>query len=525
MNSKKIIFASFSILAISFISLFSEDVSLSRISPRGKQFYEEQKDKFPPFENDKYQKEAEAKYPLTKIGEQITIVTRRNTYTGKFGGMKGNSIIVGDKALPTVDIPPDDLIKYSEELNKKKRDEYISKFKNEYNQKVKEYREKLKEEIYLKYPATDKAKLNLMFSKITDNDKKQQYIQTYEQIHEESLPLENKSIDQFESEVNQKLISHFDELCLADGLFWNKAEKEALEKKLREIARAKIDRAQSRTLMPQTSSPLFEPDGGIFDSNVPIKIICATDSAKIYYTLDGSEPTELSLQYTEPILLKKPMILKALAIHPEYRDSELSVISAWTGGIYVSYFDTMTFRGKAVERIEPEIAFKSGGKSPIKGQIPDHLFSVIWAGRIIPKVSGEYTFFLTADDGARMWLDDLLLIDAWKEQPPTEYKKKFTLEAGKKYNFKIAFTEVMGFAECILEWQTDTISRQVIPQECFSPEGKYVEELKKWNKKIMRGSEEIYPNRQSMKNPGEFMGNFKLPVRGGQARWDQLGIK
>ena len=134
MKVKKTIHAIFSLFVIISINLFSEDVSLSRISPKGKQFYEEQKDKYPPFENDKYQKEAEQKYPMVQIGEQITITTRRNTYTGKFGGMKGNSIIVGDKALPTVDIPPEDMFKYSEELNKKKREDYVAKFKTKYNE-------------------------------------------------------------------------------------------------------------------------------------------------------------------------------------------------------------------------------------------------------------------------------------------------------------------------------------------------------------------------------------------------------
>ncbi|HRU01525.1 MAG TPA: PA14 domain-containing protein [Victivallales bacterium] len=519
-----------SIVTILFISLFSvylfaEDVSLNRISPKGKSVYEEKKDDYPPFELEKYQKEAESKYPMVKIGDEITISTRRNTYRGKFGGVKGNTIIVGDKVLPTVDIPPGELTKYSEELNKKARDAYISKFRNEYNAKRIEYRENLKEEIYLKYPALDSKKINSLFSKISDKDAKAKYIEFYEKQYEESLPLENKSIEQLENELTEKLVSTFPELCFSEDYFWNKKEKEEAERRIRELLKAKFERAQKRALFPKTSSPVFEPDGGIFAPDLSVKIFSSTDGAVIYYTTDGSEPTELSNKYTEPILLKKPQIIRAIAYHSDYQDSDITVIGAWAGGVFASYFETMTFRGKTVERVDPEIDFKSGGKSPIKGQIPDHLFSIIWAGQIIPKTSGEYEIFLTTDDGTRMWLDGLLLIDAWKEQPPTEYKKKFRFEAGKRYDFKIAFTEVMGFAECKLEWQTESISRQVIPQECLFPEGRYVEELKKWNKKTIQGSEEIYVNRQNMKNPGEFMGNFKLPVRGGQARWDQLGIK
>jgi hypothetical protein len=497
--------------------------SLSSISAKGKAIYETKKQSYPDFENGKYDKEAEERYPLVKIGDQITINTKRNSYTGKFGGMKGSLIIVGDKTLPTIDISEEELLRYSADKNQKARNAYVKKFSDEYNSKKLEFIDNLKEEIFFQYPALDEKKLLSLFHKIGDKEKRKTYIDAYRNSYEEALPI-TESLAETEKNLLTKFTEKFQELCISEGYFWLKEEKKITDKKYSEASKRKFQRLQERTLSPKTCSPSFEPDGGIFESGKEVKIICSSENAIIYYTLDGSEPNELSTKYEAPIILDKPLEIKAIAHHPEFNDSDISISAPWAGGVYASYFEHMTFQGLTKERNEMEIDFKSNGKSPIEG-IPPHCFSVIWVGQIIPDRTGDYEIFLTPDDGARMWLGDILFIDAWKEQSPTEYSKKIKLEAGKKYDFKIAFTEVNGYASCKLEWQSESVPRQIIPQERLFPGGKYLNALKTWNKKTVQGNQENYINRQGMKNPGEYGGNYKLPVRGGQSRWDKLGIK
>lgn len=48
--------------------------------------------------------------------------------------------------------------------------------------------------------------------------------------------------------------------------------------------------------------PEFEPDSGVFDSTLSLKLI-AGGTGTIYYTLDGSEPNKYSNRYTAPIRL------------------------------------------------------------------------------------------------------------------------------------------------------------------------------------------------------------------------------
>lgn len=51
------------------------------------------------------------------------------------------------------------------------------------------------------------------------------------------------------------------------------------------------------------SAPVFSVDGGKYDDDVIIELHAKT--GKIYYTLDGSDPTEGGILYTEPLTLKE----------------------------------------------------------------------------------------------------------------------------------------------------------------------------------------------------------------------------
>ena len=52
------------------------------------------------------------------------------------------------------------------------------------------------------------------------------------------------------------------------------------------------------------------------------------------------------------------------------------------------------------------------GGNPIPGMPADH-FSVRWTGQISVTDDSWYTFYLTSDDGARLYVDGKLIIDDW----------------------------------------------------------------------------------------------------------------
>jgi hypothetical protein len=69
----------------------------------------------------------------------------------------------------------------------------------------------------------------------------------------------------------------------------------------------------------------------------------------------------------------------------------------------------------------------AGGATGV-GVGTDH-FSVRWV-KTQNFTAGSYTFSATADDGVRVYLDGSLVIDQWKDQPPTTYTASRSVSAG-----------------------------------------------------------------------------------------------
>ena len=62
------------------------------------------------------------------------------------------------------------------------------------------------------------------------------------------------------------------------------------------------------------ATPVFSVASGAVDSGTSVKITCATEGAKFYYTTDGSEPTSSSTEYKNAISETAAVTIKAIAV-------------------------------------------------------------------------------------------------------------------------------------------------------------------------------------------------------------------
>ncbi|MDX1950855.1 MAG: chitobiase/beta-hexosaminidase C-terminal domain-containing protein [Verrucomicrobiota bacterium] len=69
------------------------------------------------------------------------------------------------------------------------------------------------------------------------------------------------------------------------------------------------------------ATPVISPSGGTFTGNTSVTIACATPSATIRYTTDGSTPTSSSPQYTTAISVSQTLTLKARAFKTGMNES------------------------------------------------------------------------------------------------------------------------------------------------------------------------------------------------------------
>jgi len=119
----------------------------------------------------------------------------------------------------------------------------------------------------------------------------------------------------------------------------------------------------------------------------------------------------------------------------------------WRG----EYSNNTTLGGTPVlVRNDAAINFDWGTGSPAPGVVNVDRFSVRWT-TTRTFAAGMYRFTLTVDDGARLWVNGHLLVDAWIDQPPRTYTGDIFLPAGPA-TVELQYYENMGGAVAKLSW-------------------------------------------------------------------------
>ena len=144
----------------------------------------------------------------------------------------------------------------------------------------------------------------------------------------------------------------------------------------------------------------------------------------------------------------------------------------WQGlsrGLTATYYDHEDFTGASVTRVDPTIDFHWKTASPDPA-IPADRFSARWIGRIRAEYSEPYTFYVAADEGARLWIDGRLLIDAWKNKRQLKLSARpMKLLAGRKYDVKLEYREHKGDANLQLWWSSPSTPKSIVPQSQLDP--------------------------------------------------------
>ncbi len=128
------------------------------------------------------------------------------------------------------------------------------------------------------------------------------------------------------------------------------------------------------------------------------------------------------------------------------RDPQL--FTEWRG----DYFANPTLSGPpALTRNDIQIAFDWGLGSPAPGVIPVDNFSVRWTRQLFFLRSDIYRFTLRVDDGARVKIDGVTILDAWREGPAADYVVDRFVQAGTR-TIEVEYFERSGTALVFFNW-------------------------------------------------------------------------
>lgn len=133
-----------------------------------------------------------------------------------------------------------------------------------------------------------------------------------------------------------------------------------------------------------------------------------------------------------------------------------------THGLSGDYFQNKDLTGLVLTRVDPQVAFTWGTSSP-DASIAPTTFSVRWTGFVVPRYTEMITFVTQTDDGARLWVNNQLLINDWNDHPITTNSGSIALVAGNQYSIRLEYYQGYGASAAKLLWQSQSQLQEVIP--------------------------------------------------------------
>ena len=103
---------------------------------------------------------------------------------------------------------------------------------------------------------------------------------------------------------------------------------------------------------PAAANPTITPStvADVYWEPITVTLVCATEGADIYYTLDGSEPTALATKYTAPFSVTATTTVKAIAMKGGLDNSE-AVSKTFTFGTVFTSLEELVEKQPATEDV------------------------------------------------------------------------------------------------------------------------------------------------------------------------------
>jgi hypothetical protein len=138
-------------------------------------------------------------------------------------------------------------------------------------------------------------------------------------------------------------------------------------------------------------------------------------------------------------------------------------------GLSATYFNNADLTGSTVSRIDPTVDFSWGSGSPAAA-IGPNTFSARWTGQVEAPSSGTYTFYTVSDDGVRLWVNGVQLVNHWNNHRAFEDSATIALTAGERYSIRMEYYDNTGTATARLLWSHASFAKGVVPASRLYPE-------------------------------------------------------
>ena len=224
---------------------------------------------------------------------------------------------------------------------------------------------------------------------------------------------------------------------------------------------------------PIVTTPYVINTEKMFLEEREVTLACDTKGAEIFYTLDGSGADKNSHIYTGPFAVNKTTTVSMRAFKGEQKSLPSRALikkarmarSVHPGDVEpgLSYrYIHGTFRMVNDFLDLPPVKTGIAPNFTIEAREKEQFFAFDYEGYINIPEDGLYTFYLTTNDGGRLYLDDRLLINNDGLHPLAEVYKPIALKAG-LHSISVKYFQEGGTNGLIVSWHGPGFEKQIIP--------------------------------------------------------------
>ena len=163
--------------------------------------------------------------------------------------------------------------------------------------------------------------------------------------------------------------------------------------------------------------PIINPNSGLFMlDNVEITIQSVWPGLEIFFTTDGTTPSRNSIQYNAPFTISKSSFINAIAFdakqQSEITKGDFRIIDKYsTNGVNFNYYEGNYI---LLPNFDEQKIVASGKAWEFSIDSIDHRddhFAIKYWAYIEISIEGEYNFYITSDDGSKLFINGNEVID------------------------------------------------------------------------------------------------------------------
>jgi len=218
-------------------------------------------------------------------------------------------------------------------------------------------------------------------------------------------------------------------------------------------------------------APVITPQNVYFTDSVLVNLSNDIVDAQIYYTIDGSQPSDQSIKYNKPIYIKDNSTLKAVAYKTGFKPSD--VVKSEYKKVDYDYGIQYKYYVDHWEKI-PNFLNLTPESTGIIDRFDldaietnrDHYALLMFASLNI-KEDGEYIFYVGSNDGSKLSIDNKLVVNNDGEHGYQLMSGKINLKRG-IHSLELSYFQAGGGQELKVFWKGPGFEKREMTPDDFS---------------------------------------------------------